>query len=164
LRGLGAPSVVHKIESISFQGLSFEFLIWSRLDFAVVQRDHCDAMDRLSASKLFRLILAVLVTAGLSLSVAHAGDSPTKARMVMGMEMGAAAHQHCPSCPKGDGDAHKAVMICGNVCPAPILAVAPQIAEALQVRVRPLFAWPPSPLHGRTPPPEPYHPKPSRTV
>jgi hypothetical protein len=118
-------------------------------------------MDRLSAVRLFRLILAVLVAAGLSLPIAYAGSAPAKAPMAM--EMGAAI-QHCPSCPKGDGAAHKAVMVCGNVCPAPILAAAPQIAEALHVRAAPLFARPQSPLRGRTSPPEPYPPKPSRII
>lgn len=117
-------------------------------------------MDRRSAFKLFRLILAVLMAAGLSVSAARAGYSPMPA---MVMDMGVAAHGPCHGCPMGDGVAHKAA-VCGSVCPAPILAVAPEIAEGLQLRAAPLFAWPQSPLRGRTSPPEPYPPKPSRIV
>jgi hypothetical protein len=108
------------------------------------------------------LILAVLVTAGLSVSVAMAVESPAKAPAVMSMDMGIAAHKHCHGCPTGD-DSTK-MIVCGATCYSPILAAAPQIAPVPQVQVRALFALLRQPSRGRTPPPEPYPPKPSRFV
>jgi hypothetical protein len=119
-------------------------------------------MSRLSARQILNLILTVLVTAGLSVSVAWAVEAPTKAPVAMGMDMGLAAHKHCHGCPAGD-DGTK-MIACGTMCSSPILAVAPQIAMKSQVPVRALFALPSQPLHGRTPLPEPYPPKPSRIV
>jgi hypothetical protein len=119
-------------------------------------------MSRLSARQILNLILAVLVTAGLSLSVVWADGSPAKARTAMGMEMGVAAFGYCHKCPSGGGDAAKAVVCDGAMCSSPILAAAPQIAVTPHVQVRALFGLLQPPLHGRTPPPEPYPPKPSR--
>jgi hypothetical protein len=119
-------------------------------------------MSRLSARQILNLILAVLVTAGLSVSVARSADSPANAPVVMGMDMGVAAHKHCHGCPAGDDRAK--MIVCGAMCSSPILGVAPQIALKSQVHVRALFALPSQPLRGKTPPPEPYPPKPSRFV
>jgi hypothetical protein len=107
------------------------------------------------------LILAVFVTVGLSLSASRAGELSATAGMAMAMD--ATAHGDCHGCPARGGDNAMAV-VCDGMCPAPILAVAPQIPPAVEVRGRALFASPQSPLRGRTPPPEPYPPKPSRIV
>jgi hypothetical protein len=114
-------------------------------------------MSRLSARQILNLILAVLVTAGLSISVAWAAEDPAKAPVAMGMDMGIVAHKHCHGCPTG-GDSAK-MIVCGAMCSSPILVAAPQIAPMSQVQVRALFALPQPPLRGRTPPPEPYPPK-----
>jgi hypothetical protein len=119
-------------------------------------------MSRLSVRQIFNLILAVLVTAGLSVSVARAADSPAKAPAAMGMDMGLAAHKHCDGCPTGDDRAK--LIVCGAMCSSPILAVAPQIAPVEPIKGQALSAPSQSVLHGRTPPPEPYPPKPSRFV
>jgi hypothetical protein len=111
---------------------------------------------------MINLILAVLVTAGLSGSVAWAAEATTKAPVVMSMDMGGAAHRHCHGCPAGD-DSTK-MIVCGAMCSLPILAVAPQIAPKSQVELGALFALPQQPLHGTTPLPEPYPPKPFRIV
>ena len=136
----------------------------TRLVFATFRSDAPAAMSRLSARQILNLILAVLVTAGLSVSVAWAADAPANAPVAMGMDMdmGVAAHKHCDGCPARD-DSTK-MIVCGAMCSSPILGVAPQIAMKSQVPVRALFHLPSQPLHGRTPPPEPYPPKPSRIV
>jgi hypothetical protein len=132
------------------------------LVFATFRSNVPTAMSRLSARQILNLILAVLVTAGLSGSVAWAGEAPAKVPVAMGMDMGMVAHKHCHGCPGGDDSAK--MIVCGVMCSLPILAVAPQIAPMSQVQVGALFALPQPPLHGRTPPPEPYPPKPSRIV
>jgi hypothetical protein len=54
-------------------------------------------------------------------------------------------------------------LICGAVCAAPILAIAPDIAPATLVRAHALVTLPELLISGRSPPPEPYPPKPFRT-
>jgi hypothetical protein len=119
-------------------------------------------MSRLSARQILNLILAVLVTAGLSVSVGWAAESSAKAPLAMSMDRGVAAHKHCHGCPAGD-DSSK-MIVCGAMCSSPILPVAPQIAPKFRVQLRALFVLPERRLHGRTPPPESYPPKPSRIV
>jgi hypothetical protein len=121
-------------------------------------------MSGLSARQILNLILAVLATAGLSVSVAWAADAPANAPVAMGMDMdmGVAAHKHCDGCPARD-DSTK-MIVCGAMCSSPILAVAPQIAPTGPIKGQALSAPSQSALRGRTPPPEPYPPKPSRFV
>lgn len=134
----------------------------SRACFRHVSRQRSCVMSRLSARQILNLVLAVLVAAGLSVSVAWAANPPAKAA-VMAMDMSPAAPGDCQHCP-ADRDGVKGMVFCDGMCPAPILAVAPQIAAAEPIKGQALSAPRQSPLHGRTPPPEPYPPKPSRIV
>jgi hypothetical protein len=79
----------------------------------------------------------------------------------MVMDMSDAAHGPCHGCP--DGDDGKAVA-CHNMCLAPILAVAPQIAPTNSVGAQRLFASFEPLFRGRTSAPEPYPPKSSDIV
>jgi hypothetical protein len=134
----------------------------SRACFRHVSKQLSYVMSRLSARQILNLILAVLLTAGLSVSVGLAANPPAKAA-AMAMDMSVAAHGDCQHCP-ADRDGVKVMVFCDGMCPAPILAVAPQIAAAEPIKGHVLSAPRQSPLHGRTPPPEPYPPKPSSIV
>ena len=120
-------------------------------------------MDRWSLRQLFGLVLAVLMAAGLSLSVAPASGLPAKTTMdgmmPMAADMGGASHGDCGGCPTKD-DAAKA-MVCGTMCSAPVLATAPLIAPVKLVEIRGPFTAPEALRLGRTSRPDPYPPRPS---
>ncbi|QND68458.1 hypothetical protein HB777_33965 [Mesorhizobium loti] len=134
-------------------------------------------MARLSPKHLLVMLLAVLLTAGFSLSAAQA--SVMSARMAMtgsemamatdtGMakmsDMGTATDGDCKACLKGAGDIGNP-MHCPPTCIAPVLAVLPQ---DLAMTVVPLVSQPsalPTPLlHGRSSLPDPTPPRPSDLI
>jgi hypothetical protein len=82
------------------------------------------AMTFSPVRKIFAVLLAVLVTAGLSLSVAQASDMAFK--MSMAAEMATSGHGGCHACDSGDAGKAKAAS-CATVC-APFLATLPQTA------------------------------------
>lgn len=127
-------------------------------------------MGRLSLKHLFVMLLAVLLTAGFSLSAAQASVMAAKMTMTTGMtmpvdagmaDMGTATDGDCHACLKGAGDSGNP-MHCPPTCIAPVLAVLPQ---DLAMIVVPLVSQPsalPTPLlHGRSSLPDPTPPRPS---
>ncbi|MGI0526584.1 hypothetical protein ABY43_20715 [Rhizobium giardinii] len=115
-------------------------------------------MRHWSARKLFALLLAVFIAAGMSLSVAHA--SSMAAKMATMSEMDMPDHGDCQDCPDQPGDNGMKVMACGNVCAAPVLATPPVAAVPVLVgeKAASIVAGDPL-LHGRALPPDPYPPR-----
>jgi hypothetical protein len=134
-------------------------------------------MARLSPRQILALLLAVLLTAGFSLSGAQASVMSAKMTMMTtdmampsdagmsGMsDMGTAADSDCKACLKGAGDTGNP-MHCPPTCIAPAFAVLPQDLAVMMVPP----AQQPSPLrtpflHGRSTLPEPSPPRPSALV
>jgi hypothetical protein len=110
-----------------------------------------------SFRQIFAALLAVVVTAGLSLSAVHAGDMTMKMPMQQGMA--SSEHSDCRNCDHGDSGKMKSV-ICVAVCAASVVAMLPQ---ASPVEVADIMAIVPLPVdevvNGRQPPPERYPPK-----
>lgn len=135
-------------------------------------------MARLSPKHMLAMLLAVLLTAGFSLSAAQA--RAMSATMTAGMVAGdgmampaapgtdmmadTAMNGDCKGCLKGAGGDGKATY-CPPTCIASVLAVLPQ---DLDITTTPLPSQPsplPAPfLHGRSSLPDPYPPRPSALV
>jgi hypothetical protein len=100
--------------------------------------------------KTFAVLLAVLVTAGLSLSVAQASDMAVK--MSMATEMAASGHGDCHPCDGGEAGKAKAAT-CATVC-APFLATLPQAAPMAVTEMATIAPRPEDELlRGTKPPP-----------
>ncbi len=125
---------------------------------------------RLSPKHVIALLLAVLVTAGFSLSAAQASAMSAKMAMTPSMSMsmlgdtnittlGLSAAGDCAACQKGSGD-NGNPMHCPPVCVAPVLAMLPQAFELnLMKPTAQLFAWHYPLLSGRNSVPDPSPPK-----
>lgn len=133
-------------------------------------------MARWSPKHVLVMLLAVFLTAGLSLSAAQA--SVMSARMTMmtgsGMTMptdvgmakksDTATNGDCKACLKGAGDNGNPVY-CPTVCVAPVLAVLPQgLTMTMVLRAQQPSAHPAPYLHGRSSAPDPFPPRPSDLV
>jgi hypothetical protein len=115
-------------------------------------------MRHCPARKLFALLLAVFIAAGMSVSVAQA--SSMTAKMVTMSEMDMPDHGDCQDCPDQPGDNGMKAMACGNVCAAPVLATLSAAAVPLLVGEKAAsFVPADSLLHGRELPPDPYPPR-----
>jgi hypothetical protein len=129
-------------------------------------------MARLSPKHLLVMLLAVLLTAGFSLSAAQA--SVMSARMAMtGKDMAVAAgtgmagmshmatatDSDCHACLKGASD-NGNPMHCPPTCIAPVMAVLPEgLAITLAPQVQQPSALPAPLLHGRSSLPDPTPPR-----
>ena len=83
-------------------------------------------MRHVQARKLVALFLAVLIAAGMSLSVVRASAMAAQMAVMSGMEM--PDHGGCPDCPgKADDNGMKA-MTCSAVCVSPAIALLPLAA------------------------------------
>lgn len=119
---------------------------------------------RWSVRQFFVLVLAVLVTAGLSLSNIQAATmvpttQTTKMSMMAGMDN--SGNHGCKMCDSGAG-AGKA-MTCSPICAGPLSAsqeTAPQSFIRQPMKFAALERW----LTGRSQPPEPYPPRPFHIV
>jgi hypothetical protein len=108
------------------------------------------------------ILLAVFVTAGLSLSAAHASNMSAKMDMMSGM--GTASDSECPACPGGAGGSDKP-MICTPACVAAAFALVPHDMPVLAAILVPRLPWAPELLlHGRDSLPDPYPPRSSDLV
>ncbi|MES0097455.1 hypothetical protein [Mesorhizobium sp. M0019] len=135
-------------------------------------------MARLSPKHLLVMLLAVVVTAGFSLSAAQAAVMSARmavdGRMTMAADTGTtdadmakmadARDGDCNACLKGSAGNDKP-MQCAPTCVAPVLAVLP---EAFPVTGLPRVELPSALtapfLHGRSLLPEPFPPRPSALV
>lgn len=104
------------------------------------------------------LLLAVLVTAGMNLSMVHASD--VAAKRVVTADAGVSAYDGCQGCPNG-GDHGKKAAACAALCATPVVAVLPQEAPAMAVQRAVSFAMHSPLLHGMALPPAPYPPRPT---
>lgn len=113
------------------------------------------------------MLLAVLLTAGFSLSAAQAGvmSATMASGMAMtadaGMGAGSTMKDDCKACLKDMGD-NGNLKQCQPVCIAPVLAVLPQdFAVTMTPRLQQPSALPTPFLRGRSSPPDPFPPRPS---
>jgi hypothetical protein len=120
-------------------------------EIACVQ--YAPAMVPSSARHVVVLLLAVLMSAAMSLSAAWASEITVKMAAMTGMDM--PAEGDCAGCPD-DG----AMTVCQPVCVVPILALLPQELAALD-RVTAARLAPPlyPPLYGRDFLPDPHPPR-----
>jgi hypothetical protein len=131
-------------------------------------------MARLSPRHVFALLLAVLVTVGVSLSavqadimavamtsdagMAIASETGMTSETVMTMA-GMAADSDCKACLKGTGDSANP-MHCPPTCVAPVLAVLPLEVAVMAAIPAPLPSARPTPLpSGRSSAPDPSPPR-----
>jgi hypothetical protein len=106
-----------------------------------------------SVRQIFTVLLAVLLTAGLSLTAAQAGNMPMK------MHMAAAGHSGCHDCVGCDAGKAKA-MICASICAASVLATLPQAPPMVVAEIVTTLALPEDEfLVGSMSPPDPYPPR-----
>jgi phosphotransferase system glucose/maltose/N-acetylglucosamine-specific IIC component len=112
-------------------------------------------MRHWSARKLFALLLAVFIAAGISVSVAQA--SSMTVTMATMSEMDMSDHGDCQDCPDQPGD--NGMNACGVVCATAVFAVLP--AATLMPAPRKLaFSAARDPLlRGRALLPDPYPPR-----
>jgi hypothetical protein len=131
-----------------------------------------------SPKRFLASLLAVLVTAGLSVSAVQANGMAVTMAMTHDMnatvipDMGAAempAMSHaddgeCAACPKGASD-NGTPMHCPPACTTPVLAVLPQefVVTVIDQAAR-LFSSPYPLLHGRNSLPDPSPPRPGDLV
>lgn len=116
------------------------------------------AMTRWSVRQALVLLLAVFVTLSMSLSAIHAsGMMPAMAKMTIA---GGSGHDGCEECADSGASGAK-VIACGSVCVAPAIAMLPQDFSAAFAQASPTVVKRCSLLHGRTPAPDPYPPKPA---
>lgn len=112
-------------------------------------------MRRWPLRRLFALCLAVLVTAGLSLSATQVVGMGMEMDMAATPDMAMPGHD-CDAC--GD-DAEAAAGGCASICIAPALALLPQLAPTIHGQT----ADAASPVHrvlpGRGPSPDPHPPR-----
>ncbi len=121
-------------------------------------------MLRRTVTQILRMVLAISMVAGLSLSVVSMGGGlPTKPAMAgmtaMSSDMGGSSHGKCGDCPTKAGDAAKA-MVCGSICAAPVMAMSPVIPPVSLIEIRGSFAIVESGRRGALSPPDPYPPRP----
>jgi hypothetical protein len=127
-----------------------------------------------SPKQILALLLAVLVTAGLSVSVVQANGMAVAMAMAHDMnaavmpdmgEMPAMGHAGgCAACAKGAGD-NGTAMHCPLACTTPVLAVLPQEPAVTTLLRTPHPSASPSPLLlGRNALPDPSPPRPSDLV
>ncbi|PZQ85427.1 MAG: hypothetical protein DI549_01740 [Ancylobacter novellus] len=109
-----------------------------------------------SLRRVLVLLLAVLITAGMNLSMAHASD--VTAKKVVTADVGVSAYDGCQGCPNG-GDHGVNGAACAALCATPVLAVLPQEALALDLQRTVSFAGHSPLLHGMAMPPDPYPPR-----
>ncbi|RJT28167.1 hypothetical protein D3227_34885 [Mesorhizobium waimense] len=109
--------------------------------------------------KVFALLLAAFVAAGLSLSAVQASDMAVKMGMSSGMDM--SGDGDCSGCPEQAPDG-KGMTACPSVCVVPVVALPPQISSAEVAVSLPRLSPPLFPvLYGRHAPPDPYPPRPT---
>ena len=108
------------------------------------------------SGRLFALLVAVLVTAGLNTSVVQANSMSVKMGAMQGMADGAS---NCAACPKSSDGSGKPV-VCPPVCLASAIALPSQDAIPLMA-IQAVIPSPSSfsPLHGRDFLPDPYPPR-----
>jgi hypothetical protein len=112
-------------------------------------------MKRWSARQLFAIFFAVLVTAGMSLSVVQASQMTSK--MAMGSGVSLSGEDGCQDCPSGgNGVPAKS---CTATCVTPILSVLPEAAPVMLAPEPISFAARYPLLRGRTSSPDPYPPR-----
>jgi hypothetical protein len=112
-----------------------------------------------SVRKIFAVLLAVFVTAGLSLSVARASNMSIT--MSMGSGMTASGHGDFHDCDHSDAGKTKA-MICAAICAASALATLPEVAPMAVAEIMTTLALPEDEfLIGSKSPPDPYPPRPA---
>lgn len=112
------------------------------------------------AHQLLVLTLTAFLSLGPSWRVAHASGIPDNAAAMDGVAGSCGDCQKCPT----TGDQHTKAFWCGALCAMATQMVAPQVAPVVLKRTRLLFTPLEQPLRGRTSPPDPYPPKPSRAV
>jgi hypothetical protein len=110
------------------------------------------------ARKVVALLLAVFVTAGLSLSAVQAASMVGKMAMASGM--GASGHGDCQGCPGDAPDDSGKAMACANVCVVPVVAL-PSVPAAPTDLIAKLVSFPvqESLLDGTTLTPDPHPPR-----
>jgi hypothetical protein len=118
-------------------------------------------MAHWSARQILVFVLAVLVTAGLSLSVVQAATAmPEATHMSMMTGMSGSGDHGCKHC--GDTAGGKA-MVCSPICATP-LSVNLETESQPLIGQRQGFAALEHWLTGRSPPPDPYPPRPFHIV
>jgi hypothetical protein len=118
------------------------------------------AMARL-VRQLLVLVLATFLSTGPSWSAAQAEGMPEK--MTAAMDSAAGSCGACHKCPMTGGE-HTKAFLCGALCGIATQTVAPQVSQAVLAEARLMFAAIEQSRRGRTSPPDPYPPKPSRAV
>ncbi len=114
-------------------------------------------MAQSSARQVFTVLLAVLVTLGLALSAAQAGDMTMK--MSMGTEMGPSGHGDCHHCAGGGAGKTKA-MTCTPICAAQAISMSSGEALLAPVTIASTLELPKDDfLAGDRVPPDPYPPR-----
>ena len=112
-----------------------------------------------SFRKIFAALLAVLVTAGLSLSAVYAGDVTMK--MSMKPAMTSSGHDGSRDCDRGDSCKIKSVL-CEAVCAASVIAMLPQAPPVDIAEIMTIVPLPEDDVVSCAKPlPERYPPKPS---
>ena len=137
-----------------------------------------ERMTRWSPKQIFALLLAVFVTAGLSLTAVQASDMSVKMTMMSGSgmtmpsdtgtttmsDMGVTGGGDCDACAGGTRD-HGYPMSCWPVCVAPVFAVLPQgLAVTTIGQMAQLYSSTFQLLRGRDSLPDPSPPRPSDLV
>jgi hypothetical protein len=114
-------------------------------------------MTPMSVRRFFAVLLAVLVTVGLSLSVAQAGNMSLKMSIETGMT--GSGHDSFHDCDGGDIGKAKAMM-CATICAASAFATVPQITPVAVAETMMTIALPEDQfLVGTGSPPDPYPPR-----
>jgi hypothetical protein len=111
--------------------------------------------------QLLLLVVAALLSTGPSWSAAQAGCMPEK--MTATADSVAGNCGGCHKCPM-TGDERTRAFLCGALCGMATQTVVPQVEPAVLFQVRLTFAAIEQSLRGRTSPPDPYPPKPSRAI
>ena len=118
-------------------------------------------MNRSSVRQIFALFLGILVTLGLSLSVAQLGAMPAK--MVMSSDIGASGQGDCHDCGSA-GDVDGKAIPCKGVCVSPAFVALLQEMPGVTISLTTLSPSPEARLvPGWASPPDPYPPR-SRLV
>jgi hypothetical protein len=114
------------------------------------------------ARQFLALLIAVVVTAGLSTSAIQANDMAIQ--MAIATDMGMQSEGGCSDCPDQNTDNGKTTA-CSQACVAPVLAIAPQFPVVMPFPPVPgAVAMQYSLLHGRDAGPDPYPPKTSSFI
>jgi hypothetical protein len=103
------------------------------------------------------VLLAVLVTVGLSLSVVQAGDMAMK--ISVGATMADPGHGDCHDCNGGDAGKIK-TMTCAPICAPPVAAMSSDVTPLVVGETRVALVLPVDEFrNGGLPPPDPYPPR-----